>query len=74
MPFHRFARRVRAIRRGVARRASTAAGGQERARHAFFARENAAWQALRADPVAWNAMLRECATIDPLSVHESDFL
>lgn len=46
----------------------------ERERREFFARENAAYERLRANPEAWNAMLRESQAIDPASVHPSDWL
>ena len=47
---------------------------RERERREFFARENAAYERLRADPAAWNAMLRESEAFDPVSVHPSDWL
>ncbi|HEX8831523.1 MAG TPA: hypothetical protein VF705_10175 [Longimicrobium sp.] len=47
---------------------------RERERREFFARENAAYERLRADPAAWNAMLKESEAIDPASVHPSDWL
>jgi hypothetical protein len=47
---------------------------RERERREFFARENAAYDCLRTDPAAWNAMLKESEAFDPVSVHPSDWL
>jgi hypothetical protein len=44
---------------------------RERQRREFFARENAAYECLRADPEAWNAMLKESEAFDPVSVSSS---
>ncbi len=44
---------------------------RERERREFFARENAAYDCLRADPDAWNAMLKESEAFDPVSVSSS---
>lgn len=41
---------------------------RERERREFFARENAAYECLRADPDAWRAMLKEGEAFDPVSV------
>lgn len=47
---------------------------RERERREFFARENAAYDCLRAAPAAWNAMPKESEEFDPVSVHPSNWL
>jgi len=66
-------RQIRQRIHGVIARGLRPETERERERREFFARENAAYERLRADPAQWNAMLRECEAIDPASVHPSDW-
>jgi hypothetical protein len=88
MATHPARRKARFPRRGITRLRSCACAEKargsiaryrgeterERERREFFARENAAYECLRADPDAWNAMLKESEAFDPVSVHPSDWL
>jgi hypothetical protein len=74
MSLARYVRRVPPITRGAPRRASSWYAHRERARRAFFEQYNAEYERLKADPEAWNEMLREREAFDPVSVHPLDFL
>jgi hypothetical protein len=66
-------RQIRQRIHGIVSRGLRPETERERERREFFARENAAYERLRANPAQWNAMLSECEAFDPASVHPSDW-